>query len=182
MLSALGKDSTLTGRTYLWETAERDDGGAPAGSAVGADGFWRSEYGAANSIIRYFDYETLREVLVPQLVSRERRGVRLSGLLGDRVHRDPGRSRAAGDQLAPQSQNTINAAFLILAVMVIFRSTTEIDLALEFTADIEPAVHRRSPTSGQARRCRSMTTAGHQRHHPRMEGRRLHRARRSTQR
>ena len=56
VLGALGKDSTLTGRTYLWATAERTMAEHPL-LGVGADGFWRSDYGLANSITRYFDYE-----------------------------------------------------------------------------------------------------------------------------
>ena len=130
LLSALGKDSTLTGRTYLWETAERTMAEHPL-TGVGADGFWRSEYGVANSILRYFDYEhyvkfSFHNSYLENGVAFGYPGYYATFFIAAWAIWRPGMNWI-------RNQNTINVAFLILAVMVIFRSTTEIDLALEFT-------------------------------------------------
>jgi exopolysaccharide production protein ExoQ len=130
VLSALGKDSTLTGRTYLWEMAERTMAEHPL-TGVGADGFWRSEYGAANSILRYFDYEhyvkfSFHNSYLENGVAFGYPGYWATLFIAAWAIWRPGMNWV-------RNQTTINAAFLILAVMVIFRTTTEIDLALEFT-------------------------------------------------
>lgn len=131
VLSALGKDSTLTGRTYLWATAERTMQEHPW-LGVGADGFWRSDYGLANSITRYFDFETYVKFSFHN--SYLENGVQFGY---------PGYWAtmfiAAWSMWRPgitwlKNQTAINAGFLILSIMVIIRTTTEIDLALEFTA------------------------------------------------
>ncbi len=130
ILSALGKDSTLTGRTYLWETAERTMQEHPL-LGVGADGFWRAEYGVANSIIRYFDYQSyvkfsFHNSYLENGVAFGYPGYWATVFIAAWAIWRPGINWF-------RNQTTINAAFLILAVMVIFRTTTEIDLALEFT-------------------------------------------------
>lgn len=131
LLAALGKDSTLTGRTYLWETAERVMKEHPL-TGVGADGFWRSEYGLANSITRYFHYETyvkfsFHNSYLENGVAFGYPGYWATVFIAAWAIFRPGMNWL-------KNQNTINAAFLILAAMVIVRSTTEIDLALEFSA------------------------------------------------
>ena len=130
VLNALGKDATLTGRTYLWATAERTMAEHPL-TGVGADGFWRSEYGVANSILRYFDYESyvkfsFHNSYLENGVAFGYPGYYATFFIAGWAIWRPGMNWL-------RNQTTINAAFLILAVMVIFRSTTEIDLALEFT-------------------------------------------------
>lgn len=130
VLNALGKDATLTGRTYLWATAERTMAEHPL-TGVGADGFWRSEYGVANSILRYFDYESyvkfsFHNSYLENGVAFGYPGYYATFFIAGWAVWRPGINWL-------RNQTTINAAFLILAVMVIFRSTTEIDLALEFT-------------------------------------------------
>lgn len=130
LLSALGKDSTLTGRTYLWATAERTMAEHPL-TGVGADGFWRSEYGVANSILRYFDYEhyvkfSFHNSYLENGVAFGYPGYWATVFIAAWAIWRPGMNWI-------RNQTTINVAFLILAVMVIFRTTTEIDLALEFT-------------------------------------------------
>jgi exopolysaccharide production protein ExoQ len=131
VLSALGKDSTLTGRTYLWATAERTMAEHPM-LGVGADGFWRSEYGLANSITRYFDYETyvkfsFHNSYLENGVAFGYPGYWATVFIAAWAIWRPGVTWL-------KNQTAINAAFLILAIMVIIRTTTEIDLALEFTA------------------------------------------------
>ncbi len=131
VLSALGKDSTLTGRTYLWATAERTMAEHPL-LGVGADGFWRSEYGLANSITRYFDYEeyvkfSFHNSYLENGVAFGYPGYWATIFIAAWAMWRPGITWL-------KNQTAINAAFLILAIMVIIRTTTEIDLALEFTA------------------------------------------------
>lgn len=131
LLNALGKDSTLTGRTYLWATAERTMAEHPL-LGVGADGFWRSEYGLANSITRYFDFETyvkfsFHNSYLENGVAFGYPGYWATVFIALWAIWRPGINWL-------KNQTAINAAFLILAVMVIIRTTTEIDLALEFTA------------------------------------------------
>lgn len=131
LLNALGKDSTLTGRTYLWATAERTMAEHPL-LGVGADGFWRSEYGLANSITRYFDFETyvkfsFHNSYLENGVSFGYPGYWATVFIAAWAIWQPGVTWL-------KNQTAINAAFLILAIMVIIRTTTEIDLALEFTA------------------------------------------------
>ncbi len=131
VLSALGKDSTLTGRTYLWATAERTMAEHPI-LGVGADGFWRSEYGLANAITRYFDFETyvkfsFHNSYLENGVAFGYPGYWATVFIAAWAIWRPGVNWL-------RNQTAINAAFLILAVMVIIRTTTEIDLALEFTA------------------------------------------------
>lgn len=131
VLSALGKDSTLTGRTYLWATAERTMAEHPL-LGVGADGFWRSEYGLANSITRYFDYEeyvkfSFHNSYLENGVAFGYPGYWATLFIAAWAIWRPGVTWL-------KNQNAINAAFLILAIMVIIRTTAEIDLALEFTA------------------------------------------------
>jgi exopolysaccharide production protein ExoQ len=131
VLNALGKDSTLTGRTYLWETAQREMAENPL-LGRGADGFWRSEYGAANSIIKYFHYDhyvkfSFHNSYLENGVAFGYPGYWATVFLAAWALWRPGVTWL-------RNQTTINAAFLILAAMVIVRSTTEIDLALEFSA------------------------------------------------
>lgn len=131
LLDALGKDSTLTGRTYLWATAERTMAEHPL-LGVGADGFWRSEYGLANSIVRYFDFEqyvkfSFHNSYLENGVSFGYPGYWATVFIAAWAIWQPGVTWL-------KNQSAINAAFLILAIMVIIRTTTEIDLALEFTA------------------------------------------------
>lgn len=131
ILNALGKDSTLTGRTWLWETAERVMAEHPL-TGVGADGFWRSEYGLANSIIRYFDYEEYVKFSFHNSYLENGVAFGYPGYWAT-VFIAAWALWSAGMNWI-RNQTTLNAAFLILGAMVIVRSTSEIDLALEFSA------------------------------------------------
>lgn len=57
LLGALGKDSSLTGRTYLWAQARTIMHDKPW-TGVGANGFWLPWRGEANSITQYFHFKT----------------------------------------------------------------------------------------------------------------------------
>jgi len=129
LLEALGKDSTLTGRTYLWGLAERVMAEHPL-TGVGAEGFWRAEYGAANSITEYFFYESyvhfsFHNSYLENGVAFGYPGYWFTVFLA-------GWAIFSASMNWIRNQTLINAAFLILAVMVIIRSTAEIDLAVEF--------------------------------------------------
>ena len=56
LLGALGKDSSLTGRTYLWDQARGIMHDKPW-TGVGAKGFWLEWRGQANSITHYFHFK-----------------------------------------------------------------------------------------------------------------------------
>jgi len=151
VLNALGKDSTLTGRTYLWETAEREMAENPW-LGRGADGFWRSEYGAANTILKFFHYDhyvkfSFHNSYLENGVAFGYPGYWATVFLAAWALWRPGVNWL-------KNQNTVNAAFLILAAMVIVRSTTEIDLALEFSATatlLFMGAVRRDSNTGAAR-------------------------------
>jgi exopolysaccharide production protein ExoQ len=129
ILNALGKDSTLTGRTYLWETAERVMREHPM-TGVGADGFWRQEFGAANSITEYFHYETYVKFSFHNSYLENGVAFGYPGYWATVLLACWAIWRTAMNWV--RNQTIINACFLALAVMIIIRSTAEIDLALEF--------------------------------------------------
>lgn len=129
LLDALGKDSTLTGRTYLWTVAERVMAEHPL-TGVGAEGFWRAEYGAANSITEYFFYDSYVHFSFHNSYLENGVAFGYPGYWATVFLAGWAIFSAAMNWI--RNQTILNAAFLILAVMVIIRSTAEIDLALEF--------------------------------------------------
>lgn len=128
VLNALGKDSTLTGRTYLWETAERVMRERPL-TGVGADGFWRKELGSANSITQYFHYTTYTKFSFHNSYLENGVAFGYPGYWATVFIACWAIWSTAMNWI--RNQTIINAAFLALAVMIIIRSTAEIDLAAE---------------------------------------------------
>ncbi len=129
----LGKDSTLTGRTYLWQTAERIMAEKPW-TGVGAEGFWRPEYGAANSITEYFFYErythfSFHNSYLENGVSLGYPGYWATVFLA-------GWAIVCATMTWVRNQSIVNAAFFIISVMIVIRSTAEVDLAQEFTGTL----------------------------------------------
>lgn len=133
VLEALGKDSTLTGRTFIWDIGHRVMEEHPL-TGVGANGFWRPNLGAAREITRYFHYEGFTKFSFHN--SYIENGVQYGypgyyatyflagwGLLGAAV-------------IWLRNQTLMNAAFLTLTVMVLLRSNAEIDLAAELGVTI----------------------------------------------
>ncbi len=133
LLEALGKDSTLTGRTYLWDEAWRIIKEHPW-TGLGAEGFWRPEIGQARSITTFFFYKQF---------------VRFSfhnSYLEIGVHLGyPGMYAAI--LLASWclfntlktwlfNQNTLNGFFLIITALVVIRSNTETDLNTELSGTL----------------------------------------------
>jgi exopolysaccharide production protein ExoQ len=129
LLGALGKDSSLTGRTYLWEQARAIIHEKPW-TGVGADGFWHEWRGQANSITNYFHFK--RFVPFNFHNSYLELGVQLGY---------PGMYAAiAISSWALFSvlrrwifdQSLANFFFMGMATMVVIHSNTEIDLSTEF--------------------------------------------------
>jgi exopolysaccharide production protein ExoQ len=128
LLNLLGKDSTLTGRTYLWETAERVMRERPL-TGVGADGFWRKELGTANSITQYFHFTTYTKFSFHNSYLENGVAFGYPGYWAT-VFIACWAIWSTGMNWL-RNQTIINAAFLALAVMIIIRSTAETDLAAE---------------------------------------------------
>lgn len=129
LLEALGKDSTLTGRTYLWATAERVMADHPL-TGVGADGFWRANLGAANSITEYFHYERFTKFSFHNSYLENGVAFGYPGYWATVFLACWALWRTGMNWV--RNQTIINAAFLVMAIMIIIRSNAEIDLALEF--------------------------------------------------
>jgi exopolysaccharide production protein ExoQ len=129
VLSLLGKDSSLTGRTYLWDQARQIMHDHPL-TGVGANGFWHPERGQADSITKYFFYKTF----VPFNFHNSyfENGVQLGfpGMYATILLAAWGLFNATRTWI--QKQDLFNMTFLILAVLIVIRSNTEIDLAVEF--------------------------------------------------
>lgn len=131
VLNALGKDSTLTGRSYLWEIARRIMEERPL-TGVGGEGFWRAEAGPANSIVQYFDREvftgfSFHNSYYENGVSYGYPGFYATIFLSTWAIVSSGLTWL-------RNQTVINAAFLAFACMIVVRSNSEVDLSGEFSA------------------------------------------------
>ncbi len=129
LLKAFGKDSTLTGRTFLWQIAERTMDQHPF-TGLGANGFWRQELGAANEITTFFFYESYVKFSFHN--SYLENGVQLGypGMYATIFVVSWGMFNIAVTWM--RNQTLLNAAMLILAITVVMRSNAEIDFAMEF--------------------------------------------------
>jgi exopolysaccharide production protein ExoQ len=126
LLAAVGKDSTLTGRTYLWDIARRIMAEKPL-TGVGAEGFWRPEVGAARSITSFFSYGTFTKFSFHN--SFLENGVHLGypGYYATYLVAGWGLLFSFRNWLIRQTP--YNFAFAMIAVVVILRANTEADLA-----------------------------------------------------
>lgn len=131
LLEAFGKDSTMTGRTYLWSIAERIMAEKPL-TGLGAEGFWRAELGAANSITEYFFFESYSRFSFHNSYLENGVALGYPGYWATVILAVWAIWRSAMNWLRNQSSE--NAAFLMLAIMIVVRSNAEIDLAQEFMA------------------------------------------------
>ena len=128
MLKALGKDSTLTGRTFIWDMGHRVMNEHPL-TGVGADGFWRPERGIANQITTFFFYEHFVKFSFHN--SYIENGVQLGYPGYYATYFLAGWGLWNCFWTWGRNQTLLNAAFLILAIMVLIRSNAEIDLGAE---------------------------------------------------
>ncbi|RYG33525.1 MAG: O-antigen ligase family protein [Burkholderiales bacterium] len=131
VLAALGKDSTLTARTMLWEIAERQMQEHPW-TGLGASGYWRAESGIANSITssimgweRFLGF-SFHNSYYENGVNYGYPGYYATVILASWICLS-----SALNWLRDQS--VVNSAFLVLALMLIFRTFGEADLAMEFS-------------------------------------------------
>ena len=129
VLEAMGKDSTLTGRTYLWDQARELMDAHPL-TGMGAGGFWRPEVGQANSLIHYFYYKSFVKFSFHN--SYLEAGVELGypGMYAAMLLASWALFNAGRTWLLNQSLH--NMFFMIMCAMVVLRSQTEIDLNGEF--------------------------------------------------
>jgi O-antigen ligase len=128
LLAAFGKDSTLTGRTFIWDWGHRLMEENPW-TGLGANGFWRSEIGVANQITTYFHYEqfvkfSFHNSFLENGVQFGYPGYYATYFIVAWALWNCGRTWL-------RNQTVLNAAMLIMTVMVVVRSNTEIDLATE---------------------------------------------------
>ena len=134
ILGALGKDSTLTGRTMLWEIAQRTMDEHPL-TGLGANGYWRAERGMANSIqailqgTERFTGFTFHNSYFENGVNYGYPGYWATVFLAAWCC-----TSAALTWL--RNQTATNMAFLVLALMMVLRSTSEADLAGEFAGTV----------------------------------------------
>ena len=133
VLEALGKDSTLTGRTYLWETARRIMAEHPW-TGVGAEGFWRPELGQARSITTFFHYQQFVKFSFHN--SYLEIGVHLGypGMYAAILLATWCLFNSVKTWLF--NQNTLNGFFLIITALVVIRSNTETDLNTELSGTL----------------------------------------------
>jgi len=129
LLDALGKDSTLTGRTFIWDWGHRIMHEHPL-TGVGANGFWRPEVGVASQITTYFFYEEYVKFSFHN--SYLENGVQFGypGYYATYFLAAWGLWNTFRTWM--KNQTLLNAAFLVLCVMVLIRSNAETDLAAEF--------------------------------------------------
>jgi exopolysaccharide production protein ExoQ len=133
LLKVAGKDSTLTGRTYLWDIARRIMTEHPL-TGVGANGFWRPENGAANSITTFFFYEhfvtfSFHNSYLEIGVQLGYPGMYIAILLSTWAL-----SMAAITWF--RNQTLINFFFLVMSTMIVIRTNTEADLITDFSATV----------------------------------------------
>ena len=130
VLTALGKDSTLTGRTYLWEIAQRIMAEKPL-TGVGGEGFWRPEAGAANSIVQYFDREKFTGFSFHNSYYENGVNYGYPGFFATIFIATWAIVSAGLTWL--RNQTIVNAAFLMFACAIVMRTNSEIDLCGEFS-------------------------------------------------
>lgn len=128
LLNSVGKDTTLTGRTIMWDQANRIMAENPW-TGLGANGFWRPEVGEANAILRVFHFTTYTPFSFHN--SYLENGVQFGypGMIATYFLGAWCFYRAFMTWLMRQDLH--NAYFLFLAIMILARSFTEIDLATE---------------------------------------------------
>ena len=131
LLRSFGKDSTLTGRTFIWDWGRRIMNENPW-TGVGANGFWRPEIGIANQILSHFQYALFTKFSFHN--SFIENGVQFGypGYYATMFIAAWGIWNTAQTWL--RKQTLANAAFLVFAAMVVIRSNSEVDLATELAA------------------------------------------------
>lgn len=132
ILGALGKDSTLTGRTTLWDIAQRQMSEHPL-TGLGANGYWRTENAMATTLVRLtggqevFTGYSFHNSYFENGVNYGYPGYWATVFLATWALLSAGLTWL-------RNQTSVNAVFLVIVAMAIVKSQSEVDLALEFTS------------------------------------------------
>lgn len=128
LFDALGKDSTLTGRTMLWDRAKEIMKHNPWG--LGANGFWQPNVGAANTITKFFHYKMFVKFSFHN--SYLEIGTQLGYLGMAFAYLTAGwcAFNAVWNWVRVQTLDAF--FFLVMALLIVQRSFTEVDLDGEF--------------------------------------------------
>lgn len=132
LLGALGKDSSLTGRTMLWDIAKRQMEENPW-TGLGANGYWRAERGTANTITSLlqgtekFGGFSFHNSYFENGVNYGYPGFWASIFLAAWCCLSAGMNWL-------RNQTVVNFVFLVLALMFVIRTTSEADLSGEFAS------------------------------------------------
>lgn len=131
ILQALGKDSTLTGRTMLWSIAERQMQDHPL-TGLGANGYWRSENSTANTITNIImGWQKLISFSFHNSYLENGVNYGYPGYIATAIVVAWACISAALTWL--RNQSVVNSGFLVLALLILLRTFSEIDLALEYS-------------------------------------------------
>ncbi len=132
ILEAMGKDATLTGRTTLWETAQREMAEHPW-TGLGANGYWRVENAMATTLVQItggqevFQGYSFHNSYYENGVNYGYPGYWATVFLVTWALLSAGLTWL-------RNQTSVNAVFLVLVAMAIVKSQSEVDLAIEFTS------------------------------------------------
>jgi len=131
VLEALGKDATLTARTVLWEIAQRQMDAHPW-TGLGANGYWRVENGPANTMTNIImGWDKLIGFSFHSSYWENGANYGYPGLVATMI-------LAAWIVVSAsltwfRNQSLTNSAFLVIALMLVIRTYSEVDLALEYS-------------------------------------------------
>ena len=129
---ALGHDYTQTGRTTLWEIAQRQMAEHPL-TGLGANGYWRKENAMATTLVyitgghEVFTGYSFHNSYFENGVNYGYPGYWATVFLA-------GWALLSAGLTWLRNQTAINAVFLVVVAMAIVKSQSEADLALEFTS------------------------------------------------
>lgn len=127
LLEALGKDSTLTGRTMLWDHAHYLMQEHPFG--FGANGYWRPERGDAITLLKAFHFHEFTRFFFHN--SYLDNGVELGYPGYYATYFVAGWALLMTVITWFRNQTQANAFFLLIAALVVIRVNSEVDLATE---------------------------------------------------
>lgn len=134
ILNALGKDSTLTARTMLWDIAKRIMHDHPW-TGVGANGYWRLENGPANTITNtIMGWDRLLSFSFHNSYFENGANYGYPGFVATIILAVWICCSSALTWF--RNQSIINTAFLVIALMLVTRTFSEADLSLEFSGTV----------------------------------------------
>jgi exopolysaccharide production protein ExoQ len=134
VLGALGKDSTLTGRTMMWEIARREMAEHPW-TGLGPEGFWNWNTGIAHNLVtEQFGIGFNGQYSFHNSYYQNGVDYGYPGFFATVFLATWTLSSAALTWI--RNQSVVNATFLMIAAMVILRSNSESDLGGVFGSTV----------------------------------------------